>query len=144
MENAMDLLRSPGFADLCRERGVTLAVLFGSRAKGQAAASSDIDLALSIDCGGGETNSQPSPCNRRSLMKAIADYLRTSSFDLLILNRAGSLVRFEVAKAGKVLYEGRPGLFAEFCSLAVREHEDSKVFYRAMDRYLARATERGE
>ena len=83
------------------------------------------------------------PCFFAVLLKDLMIYLHTSALDLVILDRADSLLKFEIAKAGKPVYEATPGSFAEFCSLAVRQHEDSKVFYRAMDRYLARAAKRG-
>ena len=66
-------------------------------------------------------------------------FVGTPDIDLVILNRADSLLRFEVARTGRSVYESAPGVFAEFCSLALRQHQDSRVLYRAMDRYLERA-----
>lgn len=80
---------------------------------------------------------------RKQFMKDVIAYLQTSDLDLVILDHANALLRFEIAKVGKPIYEETQGSFPAFCSLAVRQHEDSKVFYLAMDRYLKRAAERG-
>ena len=139
----VSVLHSRDFVELCRQHGVTLAVLFGSMAKGRATRSSDIDLAVMMNrdatVGGGMV-----PNRRVGLLKDLIRYLKTSNLHLVVLNRADSLLRFEIARTGRPLYEAEPGAFAEFCSLALRQHEDSRVFYRAMDRYLARVTDRGE
>jgi len=141
-ENAVNLLRKPGFASWCREHKISLAVLFGSQATGQSTKASDIDLAVLI----GEKNCTRDPLRlarkRRELMKDLITYLETANVDLVILDHANPLLRFQVAKTGKPVYEKTSGLFAQFCSLAVRQHEDSKVFYHAMDRYLRQASER--
>lgn len=76
-------------------------------------------------------------------MKDLITYLRTADVDLVILNHANPLLKFQVAKTGKPVYEETSSLFARFCSLALRQHEDSKVFYQAVDRYLRKASERG-
>jgi len=75
-------------------------------------------------------------------MKDLITYLQTANVDLVILNHADPLLRFQVAKTGKPVYEETSGLFAEFCSLAVRQHEDSKVLHQAMDRYVRQASEK--
>jgi hypothetical protein len=142
-ERVAELLRSRDFTDLCRKHRVVLAVLFGSRAGGRAARRSDTDLAV-LTNGIQGLHSRHGSGGRTELLKDLVCYLQSSAVDLVILNHANSLLRFEIAKTGKPVYEETPGAFADFCSLAVRQHEDSRLFYRAMDRYLGRASERGE
>ena len=131
-------LFTPAFADLCEKHGVKLAVLFGSLVTGKASRNSDMDLAVLLDT---KNMVEGSRVGRvaRSLLTDLMQFAGTSAIDLVILNRADSLLRFEVARTGKPIYESAPGAFAEFCSLALRQHQDSRVFYRAMDRYLERA-----
>ena len=142
--DVLGALRNQDFAELCRQHGVTLAVLFGSVAKKKAVRSSDIDLAVMMSSdamaqGGGAMSDR-----RVGLLRNLIRYLKTSNLHLVLLNRANSLLRFEIARTGLPVYEAEPGVFAEFCSLALRQHEDSRVFYQAMDRYLARVTNRSE
>ncbi|QUL99293.1 MAG: nucleotidyltransferase domain-containing protein [Candidatus Fermentithermobacillus carboniphilus] len=141
-KDAVNLLRSPGFAALCHRHGVSLAVLFGSQARGRATDASDIDLAVLMEDKGYARDLLCLARERRQFMKDLITYLQTADVDLVILNHANPLLRFQVAKTGKPVYEGMPGLFAQFCSLAVRQHEDSKVFYQAMDRYLKQAAQK--
>lgn len=142
-EEVLARLHSPNFADLCNRHTIGLAVLFGSMAKGGDTPKSDIDLAVSLDKSPERQEGSETASARIALMNDVMGCLQTSRMDLVILNHADSLLRFEIARTGKPVYEAAAGAFADFCSLAVRQHEDSKVFYEAMDRYLARTVERG-
>lgn len=142
-QDALDLLKHHGFVDLCRRNDVVLAMLFGSASKGGTAPGSDIDLAVSLRQDGLPADGQLRAQVRRRLVRDLSVYLARSDLDVVILNGADPLLRFEIAEGGKPLYEEKPGLFADFCSLAVRQHEDARVFYRATDRYLRQATREG-
>lgn len=130
------LLHSQAFGQICREHGLELAVLFGSIAAGRPTAGSDVDLAVLLDPARVARGDSHLRRAASALLKDLMHFLGTSEIDLVILNRANPLLRHQVARTGVPLYQARPSLFAEFCSLAVRQHEDSRVFYQATDRYL--------
>ena len=136
---AVEKLHSTEFKSFCQERDISLAVLFGSQAAGTAREGSDIDLAVWLDkkelLGKG---SKPALA-RRKLMQELISFLKTSKVDLVILNHANSLLKFQVARTGIPVYQAGTERFAEFCSRALREHNDARVFYEASRRYLSRA-----
>jgi predicted nucleotidyltransferase len=51
---------------------------------------------------------------------------KRSDVDVADLRYANPLLRFSVAKNGKLLFERSPGLFHEFVSLAFRRYVDTK------------------
>jgi len=68
----------------------------------------------------------------------------TDKIDLVLLNHASPLLKFQVARTGKPVYQKKPGIFAGFCSRALREHNDAGIFYRATEAYLKKVIEGGE
>jgi len=142
-DGVLSRLKEPGFTDLCGNHSVDLAVIFGSMAKRRATTASDVDLAVSLSSFTSMDDEDKATSSKVALMRALMDYLETSRVHLVILNRADPLLKFEVARGGTPVYERREGAFADFCSLALRQHEDSRVLYDAMDRYLAKSVERG-
>ena len=103
-----------------------LLVLFGSAAKGQAGAKSDLDLA--VLCEG--------PADLDALYLALAPRLRTDRLDLVDLRRAGPILAFEVARSGRPLFQKSPGLFRQFQSLASRRYADTKKLREAQRRAI--------
>ncbi|MCF8009851.1 MAG: nucleotidyltransferase domain-containing protein [Clostridiales bacterium] len=122
-----DKLNSYSFVEFCRSKSIELAVLFGSRALGQARQDSDWDIAflLKKDClprSGIEVNRL-----KRELIKDLSAFLETSKIDLVLLNHVSPLLRFQVARTGCPVYQEYPGRFADFASLALRQNEDYKL-----------------
>lgn len=134
-------LFSDDFRRFCREHGISLAILFGSQAVGRATRESDLDLAVWLERVELLSDTRGAARARRQLLRDLANYLQTGKIDLVILNRASPLLKFQVAKTGRPVYQKRAGLFASFCSRALREHIDAKVFYRAADDYLRKMLE---
>jgi predicted nucleotidyltransferase len=95
-------------ADLARiaasDARISLLVLHGSRARGDAHERSDWDFAYEADAG----------TDVDGLLAALADRLKAERIDLVDLDRAGALLRHRVASDGVVLYERRPGRFDRF------------------------------
>lgn len=88
--------------------GVALLVVFGSRARGDAAEGSDWDFGfLGAPVGGTD-----------GLYAALA-LVVPQDVDLVDLARANGLLRYRAAAEGAVLYEATPGTFAMFWSEAV-------------------------
>jgi len=80
------------------EKPVVVAYLFGSMAKETAGRLSDVDVAILIS-----KDYHPTLDYRLYLISKLADILQ-GKVDIVILNEASPLLRFEVIKYGKVLY----------------------------------------
>ena len=84
--------------------GLSLLVLHGSRARGDAHALSDWDFAYESTAG----------FDPDALLATLADRLKAERIDLADLTRAGALLRYRVARDGVVLFERRAGRFQQF------------------------------
>jgi predicted nucleotidyltransferase len=84
--------------------GLHLLVLYGSRARGDAHARSDWDVAYQAGAA----------CDLDALLAALADTLKADRIDLVDLDRAGALLRHRVARDGVMLFEREPGRFDRF------------------------------
>jgi uncharacterized protein len=102
-------------SSLQQDETLELMVLFGSSAKGKTHARSDIDLAFSFR----------DKIDLIDLTNKVAISLGTDAVDVVDMRKASPLLRFAVAKTGRVLYEKTPGLFHSFCSLAFRVYVDT-------------------
>lgn len=109
-----------------------LLVLFGSAVKGRRASARDIDLAVQCD----------GPADLDALYLAVAPRLGTDRVDLVDLRRAGPLLAFEVARAGRLLFERQPGTFRQFQSFASRRYCDTEKLRRAQRRAIQAFLER--
>jgi len=77
------------------------AYLFGSQARGEGQAHSDIDIAVFID----EAKAEPGPFGYRSeLTSALMSGLGTNAVDVVVLNRSPPLVYHRVLRDGSRLY----------------------------------------
>lgn len=121
---------------------LSLVVLFGSRARGEARRNSDFDVAV---LRAGACPRRPSPLTGdeaqafRQLHADLQRLLGTGRIDLVLLDRASPLLAHRVARDGIPLYEASPGVFARFCVRAVQRLDDVKPMLRAERLYLARA-----
>lgn len=113
-------------APLFRKPEMQLAVLFGSRRKGQARLDSDYDIAVQLD----------GAADLITLTNGVVQLLGVTDVDLVDLRRASSLLLMQVATSGMVLYEREPGLFRRFQSLAYRRYWDTAKFREAQKRSL--------
>lgn len=106
---------------------VRLAVLFGSAARGASRADSDIDLGVSL-----ERESDFSPTLRVTIERAAGQ-----TVDLVCLDLAPPLLRFEIARDGVVLVERDPHGWAEFRAHAMIDWWDWAPTARLMHQTLA-------
>ena len=109
-----------------------LVVLFGSAARGRSRPESDVDVAVRCD----------GPADLDALYLLLGPRLATSLLDLVDLRRTGSLLAFQVARHGQVLYERDPGAFRSFQSLASRRYCDTDKLRRAQGRSIHAFLER--
>ena len=84
--------------------GLDLLVLFGSRSRGDSRAASDWDFGYL----------GTSAVDRDRLFQTLTDAVGSDSVDLVDLTRAGGLLRYRVARDGRVVVENRAGAFERF------------------------------
>jgi predicted nucleotidyltransferase len=112
-----------------QQRGLTLVVLFGSRARGDAWAHADWDFGYL-----GDASVEP-----LTIMAALAEATGSEHLDLVDLARASGLLRYRAARDGVLVYEATPGLFDRFRFEAARFWYDAEPVLRpAYDAILDR------
>ncbi len=123
----------PGIPDpqllsrFCGQHGISLLLLFGSRAKGAERPDSDFDLAVLRDPGANEEG---------NLLTEIMFLFGTGLVHLVDLRHGDPLLNYHIAHDGLVLYEDEPGRFARFAVRALQDHEDARKFFEAEARFL--------
>ena len=87
---------------VCKNRReIIAAYLFGSRAGGEGKKTSDVDIALLLD--DREAN------NLQYLeFKVTLERVLNKNVDLIILNQAGEILKHQIRKYGKMIYENNP------------------------------------
>ena len=120
---------------LCAENMVKFAYLFGSLAHNKAGRLSDIDVAVYLD---GRVDFFTT---RLLLMESLAKRLRSERFDLVVLNRAPLVLKFEVIKYGIVLKEERSRRVI-FETRVLREYLDSAYLRTIQRDYLKESLRR--
>ena len=111
---------------------VRLAYLFGSRAKGNAAPESDFDIAVLFEKDGGRTDYFDKAIY---LAEDLRNYFPTE-IDIVALNQAGSLLKYEVIANGQLLYRSDEKFRLDFEVSSVNEYIDDKyvrdIYYNAL------------
>lgn len=108
---------------LFEKEEVLLAYLFGSLSRGQAG--HDVDLAILTRSG---------PAFR--LRAAITNCLETERVDLVDLQRASPVLRFEILRTGQLLYVADPALSERFELATLRLYRDTAWLRRQQREYL--------
>lgn len=104
--------------DLCqKESAILAAYLFGSAAAGKDKASSDLDLALLLrqDL----ADSFPVPAFISAL-----DRICRCPVDVVVLNRAGEVLKHQVRKSGRLIFERDPAKRKAFELAGRKSYED--------------------
>lgn len=111
---------------------MTLAYLFGSRAKGIETESSDWDIAVLFS---------GKPKDTGGLQAEIADFrVSEDKIDLIELEKADLHLKFRVIRDGKLLYETDSRLRAKFEAQILTEYLDARGMYEI---YLNRLIKKG-
>jgi hypothetical protein len=114
---------------------VQAALLFGSRATGQAGAESDIDVAVLL-------TSVPEPSQRKAtlarLFEALGRQLAADRLDVVILNDAAPKLAFQVLKHGHVSFQRSPEVLHRFRVATYSRHSD----YEPVERFFRGVTKR--
>lgn len=109
---------------------VRLAAVFGSVARGTAHARSDVDLALRLDPDSTALRQEIEVTLARSLDRPV---------DVVYMDAASPLLRFEITRDGVLLKESRPYEWADFKVQAMRDWYEWKPY---ADRLFAAALAR--
>jgi hypothetical protein len=113
---------------------VRLAVLFGSTARGKARPGSDVDLGVLLE-----------PDTRAHRLEVEADLGRAVGrpVDVIFLNQASPLLRFEISRDGVLLLEREDGLWTDFKARAMVDWWDwAPIAKRIEDAAIRRLRER--
>lgn len=122
---------------LIRSPQVKFAYVFGSLVRGDVGPLSDIDIAVFLD-------RRVSIFNYRlRLMESLARELGTECFDLVTLNDAPIVLRYEVIRGGRVIKEDRKRRIA-FEARTLSEYLDSEHLRRTQREYLKRQLRQGD
>ncbi len=108
---------------------VQAAFLFGSRARGQARADSDWDLAVYLE------PPEPDPT-----LDLLTDLVKAGfeRVDLLVLNHAPLVLAFEVVRANRVVYQRAGFCLGCYVSRVVREYWDLEPLLRVQREAMKR------
>ncbi len=94
-----------------------LAILFGSAARGRSRLDSDVDVAVLVP------ESTLDDAGERTLGRELA-LAAGAELDLFRLERASTLLKWQIATTGVPLVEGSPGEFVRFRAHAISEYID--------------------
>ena len=110
--------------------------LFGSQATGKQGPLSDVDVAVLLD----EKRISPKSFFRfrLDLIVAATGACRRPDVDVVILNEATPVLKYEVVRNGRVIYERDHASRIEFEAGAVQHYLDLEPFYRVSRFYLKR------
>ena len=118
---------------------VRLAILFGSTARGEAHRRSDVDIGLLLE-----------PYSASLLFRVEAELGRAAGreVDVVLLDGASPLLRFEVAREGVLLFEREVGLWTAFSAKSMIDWWDwapmARMIQRAIIRDLREQVEHGQ
>lgn len=121
--------------EIAKAFGLKLVVLFGSyETEDFKPGVSDIDLAFLSH--GVLTEAQ-----YLSLINAFSRYFRYSKIDLVDLNKASGLLKYQIAAHGRLLYEEEEGFFIKYSLYCFRYYYDTAKFRQRRQAYLAQQLE---
>lgn len=115
---------------------IKFAYLFGSKATGKSGPLSDFDLAVFLD---GRLNILR---YRLKLIEELARMTKNEHFDLVTLNDAPPVLKYEVIRSGKLLKDDKPRRVA-FETRVLREYLDTACLRRTQQQYLKEKLSRG-
>ena len=108
---------------------VLAVILFGSRARGESAPDSDVDICLVLE---------PRSYSDLELSKKKLDYLAEFDLDIHIYQQLPLYIRHRVLKEGKVLFCRDEEALYDLAFRTIREYEDFKHIYREYLEEIAR------
>lgn len=109
-----------------------LIVLFGSQVKGKVMKESDIDIGVF-------RKNKKIDFEEMLKLYQVLGQIFGKRVDISNLTMAGPLLRYEIAKHGKVLYEKHPTSFQYFMIRAMKEYFDFEPYYRLEEKMVKKS-----
>lgn len=110
--------------DFAARYNIQLIVLFGSFVRDENKSQSDVDIAVMLD--------QSVAINSNERLSMIVDlhalFPSQSDIDVTILNTASSLLKYEVAMEGRLIYQRCEDVFDDFRIKSMKYYEDERKF----------------
>ncbi len=123
-------LKTDQLGPLCRKRGISLVVLFGSRAKGLAKAGSDTDIGVWLD-------RYPIPPDEElALIRELVHATHNADLDVVILNQTNPVLGYSVAVYGQPLYEAEPHTFERYQRRSWKRYANTSKFRKLQKKYI--------
>lgn len=117
-----------------RRSGVVAVYLFGSYGRGRARLDSDVDIAVLF-----EYRRVPDLNQQLQIKLDLASLLK-KDVDLVVLNRANSVLKFQVLKHGVMILNQNRKLAGDFFARVVTEYADLKRVRAAMEQGILRGS----
>lgn len=112
---------------LAEKYKIVLILLFGSQAKGNAGADSDLDLGVLFD---GE------PRDAASLFTELIAIFKRYTIDVVVLNHCDPVLGFEIISNYKILYSNNQEIFLEFYLKILKQYNDIQKLLKLEQIYL--------
>ncbi|UZQ83720.1 type VII toxin-antitoxin system MntA family adenylyltransferase antitoxin [Thermoanaerobacter sp. RKWS2] len=100
---------------------IKLIYVFGSYSKGTNAKNSDLDIAVLLGNG-------YDPMDKLALIGDLVSIFKRDDIDLVILNSANPVLKHQVIKHGKLIFEENEDVKVEFEVKTLREYMDMEYF----------------
>ncbi|MBT1279621.1 nucleotidyltransferase domain-containing protein [Thermoanaerobacter sp. CM-CNRG TB177] len=108
---------------------ISLILIFGSYAKGRARESSDLDIGIKFD-----KNIDMNLYS--SILRELVEIFNREDIDVVVLNYADPLLRFEIIASCKVLYQAYSEAYIDFYLYSVKSYDDVKKLRKLEENYL--------
>ncbi|KNF08311.1 putative nucleotidyltransferase [Gottschalkia purinilytica] len=108
---------------LAEKYNIVLIYVFGSYAKGTNNHNSDLDIAIL-------TKEKYDSFIKLEILGELIDIFKRDDIDLVILNKATSVMKHQVIKYGKLVYMKNENIKVEFESKVLSEYMDMEYFRR--------------
>lgn len=113
--------------------GIVALLVFGSHARREARAGSDLDIAVLL------THEQAREgVNRSVLVTDLMNVFKRADVDVVILNNAPPLLMHRVVRDGHLLYTTDHGAVGEFTIYAIQQYADTKPLRKLQSERLER------
>ncbi len=118
--------------DVARERGIRLALQFGSTVTGVSHGRSDVDVAILLE------RADVSLQDYGDLLQTFQELFPGQEVDLAIINRADPLFLQKITENCRILY-GPPGELQRLRIYAFKRYQDHKKYFAMEREFTARA-----
>jgi len=108
---------------------ISLILIFGSYAKGRARELSDLDIGIKFD-----KNIDMNLYS--SILRELVEIFNREDIDVVVLNYADPLLRFEIITSCKVLYQAYSEAYIDFYLYSVKSYDDVKKLRKLEENYL--------